>query len=469
MTASEHVGWPAVFLLLVSKLVSYTILRWVFSFSSFLSDSTGIPRSQYLLGLAMGDLTGLLAVFQFSDHFGAKRMFIASAFVVSMSQFIAASDPSFAALIVSRIVLGLGLNIYNPSGQTYITHNFEGPVIGRVTGVAEMSWALSDLVGAVLMGVMISHTGWREPFIALGCVAAGMAVALVFLLPHGSRAHYPEEDMSVAQILRATLAMIGRLMTKRNAWLTMAVMGLANVSNNLVFSSYGEWLKDVHGQSAAQVGYWTLGIGAAELVGSSATGYTSRFEVRKVIGAASAGVCVSFVIAAFLEGNKGYGLHATMALILVAFVCYEIIIVSGFSLASQIVTEGQGTIQGLVASAMFLGRTIGTLVNDPLRDKSKNSMGFGANCLAASSFITLGALMLIKIVLIPHKSDSEGALQLPPPATSPSATSEPAQPPTPPSPSPSPEAAQVEAPQKVPPPRPPRDPLPAIPALVKAE
>lgn len=409
MTAApKPVGWGAVALLLFSKLLSYTVLRWVFSFSSFLSDATGIPRSQYTLGLAMGDLTGLLAVFQFSDHFGAKRMFVGSAFVVAISQFIGASDNSFAALIVSRIVLGLGLNIFNPSGQTYITHNFAGAEIGRVTGVAEMSWALSDLIGAVLLGVMITHTGWREPFIALGCVGMASALALTFLLPRGSLAHSPEEDMTISQIIKATLIMIGRLLSKRNTWLAMAMMGLANVSNNLIFASYGEWLKDVHGQSAAQVGYWTLGIGAAELVGSTTAGLASRFDVRKVIGVASMGVCATFVIAAFLEDSQSYGLPAAMALILVAFICYEIIIVSGFSLAGQIVSEGQGTIQGLVASAMFLGRTIGALLNEPLRHKEKNSMGFGANCLAAASAITIGALMLIKIVLIPHKPADVG-------------------------------------------------------------
>ncbi|MWC00356.1 MFS transporter [Agromyces sp. MMS17-SY077] len=117
--------------------------------------------------------------------FGPRRVFLAGLGVVTVAGVIGALAPAFGWLIVSRVLIGLGTAVGNPTAMMLIRRRADrlgtgvpGPVLGAMSIAAQVTAALGLPLGGVLVGLW----GWRAVFavnLPLGVIGILLALAWV--------------------------------------------------------------------------------------------------------------------------------------------------------------------------------------------------------------------------------------------------------------------------------------------------
>ena len=114
------------------------------------------------------------------DIFGRRRMFLIGVVIFALSSATAglAADPT--ALVVSRVVQGVGAALMMPATLSIITDAFppheRGKAMGTWAGVSGLALA----VGPVLGGLLTEHVTWRAIFYLNIPVAVGAVLAALF-------------------------------------------------------------------------------------------------------------------------------------------------------------------------------------------------------------------------------------------------------------------------------------------------
>jgi EmrB/QacA subfamily drug resistance transporter len=121
-----------------------------------------IPTS-FLLASAMFAVPfGRLA-----DIWGMKRIFIYGMIIFTISSFLSAVAPSALALIVFRIIQGIGAAMVFVTSVAIVTHVFPPKERGKAIGITIASVYVSLSLGPVLGGIMTQVLGWRSLFILM--------------------------------------------------------------------------------------------------------------------------------------------------------------------------------------------------------------------------------------------------------------------------------------------------------------
>jgi EmrB/QacA subfamily drug resistance transporter len=125
---------------------SFTDLQWVLS--------------GYALALAVFQLTaGSLA-----DLLGRRKLFLVGLTVFAAASGLSALAPSPAALVVARVVQGVGAAIVFPSSLALLAQEFEGQQRRRAIGLWGAVIGLAFAAGPLLGGVLVDTLGWRWVF-----------------------------------------------------------------------------------------------------------------------------------------------------------------------------------------------------------------------------------------------------------------------------------------------------------------
>jgi EmrB/QacA subfamily drug resistance transporter len=111
-----------------------------------------------------------------SERFGAKRVWIAALLVFLAGSALAATAWSIDALIVFRVVQGLGAGLIMPVGQTILAQAAGPQRIGRVMSVIGVPMLLGPIFGPVIGGAIVDQVSWRWIFLV------NLPVGLVALL-----------------------------------------------------------------------------------------------------------------------------------------------------------------------------------------------------------------------------------------------------------------------------------------------
>jgi MFS family permease len=317
--------------LTAGKVFTNTAMRWVGPFLPTLERAFGVSTSTLTSVMGVAELGGLstIATGHVLDRGHRRRTYLGGVALVGAASLIALIG-SIVTFAVSFALVVIGVGNLTVAGHAWISDRVPYRVRGRALGTFETAWALSLLLGATGIAVLINAFGWRGPFVALA-IAAAVAFGAVVLFVSPDRT-----------VTRAEAPPAGPI--PATAWTTLAGSALIAAAGISVFVVSGAWLEDRHGVSTAGLGFVATGFGAVELVASvSAAAFSDRAGLRRSVLIGLGGLALGLAIAATSGSSE---LLAITGLI-VFLAGFEFAFVTSLSLVTE-------------AAPLARGRAIGT-------------------------------------------------------------------------------------------------------------
>jgi EmrB/QacA subfamily drug resistance transporter len=138
--------------------------------------------SAYLLAYAVP----LLITGRLGDRFGPRRVYVVGLAVFTLASLWCGLTDTIGALIIARIVQGLGASVMMPQTMAVITRTFPAESRGRAMSLWGAVAGVATLVGPILGGVLVDGFGWQWIFfvnVPVGVVGLVLALRLVPELP----------------------------------------------------------------------------------------------------------------------------------------------------------------------------------------------------------------------------------------------------------------------------------------------
>lgn len=115
----------------------------------------------------LGSLLGIVIAGQLADRFGPVRPFALGLALFSIGLIMGGFAPSMEALVVARVVQGIGSGaipavVYASIGRSYIE-----AVRPRMFAILSSAWILPSLLGPILSASIADHWSWRWVFLGL--------------------------------------------------------------------------------------------------------------------------------------------------------------------------------------------------------------------------------------------------------------------------------------------------------------
>jgi predicted MFS family arabinose efflux permease len=320
-------------------------------------------------GIVVAVLTG-----PYSDRFGRKRFLVTGSLIMGVFTLLSAFATSFAVLVATRIIAGVGASVIFPNVTATVGDNFpyreRGTVMGTVIGLNTMA----SVIGVPLAGIIGEGTSWR---VAMGMVGALSIVASLTLLWKLRPAQTALNEARVAELYRS-------IVTNRSA---LAAVG-SGFLGSLYWFTWATYIvvffEHEFGLSQGVASSYALTQGLGVLFGSQlGARIGTRIGHRPVV----AGSVVISGALLLLQTNIGLPLVATALLNLVLSAVIGARFASNTTLLTEQVPEARGTLLALSASVtaagIVAGATVGGLIIDGAGFGALGVFCFGAAALAS--------------------------------------------------------------------------------------
>ncbi|WP_245787508.1 MFS transporter [Amycolatopsis saalfeldensis] len=143
---------------------SITTVQWVSS-AYLLAASLTIPLSGWL-----------------TDRFGGKNVWVGAVALFTAGTLLCGFAWSAPALILFRVLHGLGGGLMQPVGQALFAQA-AGPKLGRMIGMITLPATVAPVLGPLLGGVLVQGLGWRWLFFGIVPLGVATLVLALRLLP----------------------------------------------------------------------------------------------------------------------------------------------------------------------------------------------------------------------------------------------------------------------------------------------
>lgn len=172
--------WVIVVLLFLASLINYFDRATV---------SIALPLISKDLGLGPATEGVLLSAFFWSyalmqvpigwcaDRLNLRWVYAAAFLLWSLAQGLTGLAGGLAALILFRIILGVGESVYLPGGSKIVSLLFPMKERGLPSGFFDFGTRTGLLLEGLLIPMLLVHYGWRKTFVVVGFLA------LVWLIP----------------------------------------------------------------------------------------------------------------------------------------------------------------------------------------------------------------------------------------------------------------------------------------------
>jgi EmrB/QacA subfamily drug resistance transporter len=153
------------------------------------------------------------------DIFGRRRMFLIGVVIFALSSATAGFAPDSTALVLSRVVQGVGAALMMPATLSIITDAFPAGERGKAMGTWAGVSALALAVGPVLGGLLTEHVSWRAIFYLNIPVAIGAVTAALFAVRESRDTTVGREvDYAGVAVLTASLTALILALVEGNGW-----------------------------------------------------------------------------------------------------------------------------------------------------------------------------------------------------------------------------------------------------------
>jgi MFS transporter, ACS family, D-galactonate transporter len=193
-----------------------------------LKDELGISASQ--LGLLLSSFFWTYSLFLILSGWLVDRVSVSWVMGIGFFLWSAATSATgflhgFTALLVVRLVLGIGESVAYPSYSKILAKYFPASQRASANSIIASGLACGPAFGMLLGGMLMSRFGWRSFFVALG------SISLVWLLPW-FRWMPRGPGIAVEKQLRAEPTTL-EILKQRSAWGTF--LGLFSIAYSLYF------------------------------------------------------------------------------------------------------------------------------------------------------------------------------------------------------------------------------------------
>ncbi|HEY3618458.1 MAG TPA: MFS transporter [Candidatus Sulfotelmatobacter sp.] len=131
------------------------------------------------------------------DRFDVKWVFATGFFVWSAATAATGVLHGFAALIVIRIILGIGESVAFPSYSKILGTHFHESRRGSANAAVIAGLALGPAVGMFVGGTVVGHFGWRPFFLTLGLGSLVWLIPWFAWMPRRTSVAKPESEAEV--------------------------------------------------------------------------------------------------------------------------------------------------------------------------------------------------------------------------------------------------------------------------------
>lgn len=369
----------------LTRGVLNTGFRMVYPFLPAIARGLGVDLEAVALAVTIRSTVGLASPLLASsaDQRGRKAMMLFGLGLFTGGLLLVTFWPTYLALVAALLLSAAGKLIFDATMQAYIGDQVAYARRGLAIAISELGWSGSFIVGIPLVGWLIARAGWSAPFPILAGLALIAAILLYRILPADAPA--PEDRPSLQQNFRAVLI-------HRAAVAALTVSLLTSAANEVVNIIYGAWIEDAFGLQVAALGAASAVIGLAELGGEGlVAALTDRLGKRLAVGLGiglNALACLALPLLA-------RSLAAALVGLFLFFITFEFMIVSSFSLLSELLPQARATLMAGNFAALSGGRALGALIGPLLFP-----LGLMANSVSAVALNGLALALLFLFVQV---------------------------------------------------------------------
>lgn len=334
--------------------------------------------------IATSQFTSLLGVFSgpLADRWGYRSMMRAGLGMLAGGMLVCGLVPAYWPVFIGLLIAALGKTVFDPAIQAFIGHHVPFERRARVIGIVETGWAGSTLIGIPALALIIEHMGIRVSFYVLAVMGAVSWLVISRLVP-------PDIVLPKGQQQRISLLKtFAKLLHIRSATGVLAFGFWISLANDSLFVVYGAWFEEAFLVSLVTLGFSTVAIGSAELLGESLTAlFTGRLGPKRAVITGIWLVIATYLLLPLISTS----LYLAMAGMFFVFMTFEFTIVSSFFLSSELIPEARATMMAGFYAASGIGRMVGVLLGGLIWQVG----GITAVSWSSACFSLLGLLSII--------------------------------------------------------------------------
>lgn len=366
--------------LAAARLFLNTGLRFVYPYAPALARGLNVRREDIYYLITLRNLTGFLSPLfgPLSERYGRRAILTLGMVIFALGALLVVMWPTYWILGIALCSTGIAKILYDPAMQAYVGDEVPYERRGQAVAITEYSWSLSLLVGVPIVGFLIQRQGWQAPFLWLGI---GGFVAAIILW----RTISTSEKRSSAATTHSKV--IGLLREHHVVLYASLYITLFVTANEMLFIVFGGWMEDAFNLSLTSLGVAAAVIGGAELAGETIAGWSvDRYGKRQIIIFTGLVTALCYLLLPFTSST----LVGALITLFVLFLAFEITIVGGIPLMTELVPGSRAVVMSLILAAMFAGRTLGSLLG-PL---VWNTLGFAASGIVWAAIAAISVIVL---------------------------------------------------------------------------
>ncbi len=399
--ASSHLA-EQIGIVTATRVVMHTEHRIVYPFLNLFARGLGVSLEQLSMAITARSMMGFLGPFlaHIADRYGRKISMLLGLGMLILACLVIWIFPTFPVFFVALMVAMLGILMFIPAMQAFISDRTPYEKRGRMLGLTELSWAGSFVIGIPFIGWLMSHAeeakAWRVPFPVIALFGSLMLILIAWRIPN-NRSLTPVEGNGVGT-LRKVLGVSS----------VLAALGFAisiSAANEVVNLVFGVWLEDRFALKLAALGAASAVIGISEMGGEGLSALLSDRLGKEV--AITIGLIVSALATLMLYFFSSTIVGALTGLFFF-YLGFEFTLVSSLPLISEIYPGARATVMALSNAGASLGRALGAFLSPRLYD-----IDFVVNLIVSIALVVLGYVLLKHIHPAKPESLSPAGIETP--------------------------------------------------------
>jgi len=299
--------------------------------------------------------------------------------------------PNLTTAAICFVLLGVAKALFEPQTLAFLSEIVPFERRGMAVGLIELSWALSWIIGAPLMGWFVDMGRWWLLFTVMGVAVAIFTLNFLRMLHAHPNGRSTQTSRFTFDGMRAVLHSV----PARRMLLYSVLISAPAQMTTLV---YGPWMQAQFTLTPTLLGITSIVIGVADLAAELASAvFIDRLGKRTSLNISTALYAASLVVFWLLAGNF---VGALVGLFLVFFF-FEFALVTSLAVHTEIVPSARATMAGFVAGSQSVSRMLTSLAALPL---------FLAGQLAAPMLLGAGLILVATIVAVRITSAPEKRL-----------------------------------------------------------